>query len=184
MQYIEPVDKLNERLARDYGYFDGTMPQWRIVWSDDEFELRETNFTSEGFELLTPMVVELPKYRQWAPHKFILERALPIPQYVETDLISKYSYEPVWVFEDINGNPLPPRWEAILLIIRSVYIAAAKSIGAKYKDPETEFDEAMEIRKQRLIKLEEDLFGNETTTGDALAHKQAIVVPTSYGDAK
>lgn len=184
MELIEPVEKLNERLARDFGYFDGTMPQWRIVWSDDEFEKRLTDFTAEGFRLLTPIVVELPKYRQWVLHKFILERALPIPEFVETDLVTKFSYEPVWTFEDNQGNPLPPRWEAILLIIRSIYVAAAQSIGARYKDPELDKDEANELKLQRLIRLEEELFGNETEVGDALTHRQAIVVPTSYGDLK
>jgi hypothetical protein len=184
---MESVKILNERLSRDYGYFDGTMPQWRIVWSEDQLEKRRITHTKEGFELLNVLVQEVPKYRQWIHNKYILERALPIPALVETDLVNKFSYEPVWTFEDKDGEPLPPRWDVITIVIESIYRAAAASIGAKYKNPdedEKDPDVAIEAKKKRLDLLQEELFGNETETGDALAHKQGIIVPTSYGDAK
>jgi hypothetical protein len=33
---------------------------------------------------------------------------------------------------------------------------------------------------RRITKLVEELFGNETETGDAMAYGEAIVVPNSY----
>lgn len=178
---MESINILNERLIRDFGYFEGGVhPLWRIVWSEDQIEKREVWHTAEGFELLSPVVEERPKYRQWIHNKYVLEKAIPIPDGVKTDLIGKFSYEPIWVFEDAKGYPLPPRWDAIILIVENVYRAAARSIGAKYKDPEDDPLVGKEVKEQRIKELEAALFGNETETGDALAHKEAIVVPRSY----
>jgi hypothetical protein len=177
---MEAIQTLNYRLKRDFGRFENGEPNWRVVWSEDQFEKRWTNFTDEGFELLSPVVKELPKYKQWIHNKYILERLIPVPDLVESDLIGKISYEPVWVFQDSDGNPLPPKWEAILLIIDSVNNASASSIGAKYKDPELTVEGSKEEREKRLDAIQADLFGNETEVGDALAQKQAIIVPRSY----
>ncbi len=178
----ESVDTLNERLVREYGRFSTTdLPLWRIVFSDDQFEKRWTAHTREGFELLNPEVSEVPKYRQWVQGKYILERLIAIPEFVENDLTDKISYEPVWVFEDSKGNPLPPFWPAIVLIAEQVYSAAAKRVGAKYKDPEV-FDkkDAPEAKRAKVEQLVEELFGNETDTGDALAHGDGVIVPRNY----
>lgn len=176
---LESLETLNYRLARDYGYFDnGLKPLWRIIYSHDEFEKRWVTHDEHGNEYEFPKVEERPKYRQWADHRYILERCLIVPPFVETDLVEKYSYEPVWVFQDNKGNPLPPRWDAIQLIIQTIYQNASRKVGKKYKDPNGEtVEEQREIKEARINKLQEELFGNETETGDALAHKEAIVVP-------
>jgi hypothetical protein len=49
------------------------------------------------------------------------------------------------------------------------------AVGAKYKDPESH--EPIAAKAERNAKIEEELFGNESYVGDALAHKQAVVVP-------
>jgi hypothetical protein len=179
---MESVEILNERLLREFGKFDNGLPNYRIVFSDDEFEKRWVDCTPEGF-LLPDKVVELrPKYRQYIHGKHILERILPVIEGIETDLVENFSYEPLWVFHDKDDNPLPPNWDVILLVIDSVNKQSAKSVGAKYKDPESIPEEAIEIRKKRLDKLHEELFGDETEIGDALAYKYGVTVPTNYGD--
>ena len=49
---------------------------------------------------------------------------------------------------------------------------------AKYVDSEE--NTTPEGRDCRITKLQEELFGNETETGDALRYKEGIVVPTNY----
>jgi hypothetical protein len=43
---------------------------------------------------------------------------------------------------------------------------------AQYIDPDN--DQPEEKREERLKKLQDDLFGNETSVGDALAHRQGV----------
>jgi hypothetical protein len=49
---------------------------------------------------------------------------------------------------------------------------------AKYTD--TEENTTPEGRDQRISKLQMELFGDETETGDALRYKEGIVVPSTY----
>jgi hypothetical protein len=179
------LDQINNYLARDYGYFDGHTPHWRVVYSDDQFEKRLTEYTKEGLELLVPQVVEVPKYKQYIQDKYILERALGIPEFVETDLVSKWSYEPVHTF-GIGKNEIvefaDDFYEAIRFIIHTVYSASAGYLGVKYKNPEdVDPKDAPEAYKLRIKRLQDELFPDETETGDALRYREGIVVPNSYG---
>jgi hypothetical protein len=181
---IEKIETLNQRLIDNFGlYLDGR-PLWRLVFSSYELEKRWTNYTKEGYELLTREVIEVPKYKQWInPPCFILERLLELPEGIPTDQINKTSYEPVWVFRDRNHEPLIPVWAAISLIIETVYENSSRAVGRKYKDPREELTDpkiAIEAREMQLRKLEGDLFGNETEIGDALAYREGIVIPKNY----
>lgn len=179
---LEHIDRLNDWLKETYGLFDNAEPNYRIVFSDDQYEYRKGTFAKYdlhgnllGYETEVKYV---PKYKQWIQHKYVLEMILPVPDINNEELVSKTSYEPLWVFEDARGNALPPKREAIILIIRQQKEQLARVRGIPiYKDPESNPEEALEIRKKNIERLERELFGNETTTGDGLAQKRAIVVP-------
>lgn len=175
------VELVNKRLVEDYGRFSTTdKPIWRVIWSEDQLEKRWVTHTAEGWELVHPTVMEVPKYRQWINNKYVLERMVAIPEFVENELVEQISYEPVWVFEDKYGNPLPPVWSAVRLVVEQVYKAAANAVGAKYKDPELcDPKDAKEIQAAKIDKLVEELFGNESEVGDALAHGDGVGFTTS-----
>jgi len=183
MNMITPdIVEINRKLSDTYGKFDTTdKAVWRIVWSEDQVEKRWMTHTREGFELQQPEVQEVPKYRQWIQEKYVLERIVAIPEFVENELVEQISYEPVWVFEDKTGKPLPPIWPAVHLIVEQVYKQAAKVTGAKYKDPEV-VDPKMTKEDQlaRVDRLVKEMFGDETDTGDALAYKEGVTVPRNY----
>jgi hypothetical protein len=180
---METIEVLNRRLEERYGkYLDGR-PLFRIVFSDDQFEKRWVEY-SKGVQLLNKRIEEKPKYRQYIPHKYIIERLTVIPEFVETDLIENTTYECLWVFEDVQGNPLPPKWEVCEIVIDQVHKASVRAVGGKIdedtlmeslslKDPNL----PPEIKQARLNQLVQDMFGNETDVTDALAHKSGIVVP-------
>jgi len=170
---VEEISAINKRLLDHYGRFTDGRANWRVVWSDDQFEKRWVTSTTEGFELITPLVAEVPKY-SYIPHRYILERLVPVPNFVESDLFEKTSYEPIWTFQDNEGNPLPPIWEAVYLLIKTVQknIASAGH-NPVYKAPEGMGNTVEEI-KMRVEKLQEQLFGNETKLGDALAYDTAV----------
>jgi hypothetical protein len=184
MELTEKIESLNRQLVDLYGINTTTgHPMWRIVWSEDQFEKRLVNETDEGLILLTPIVKEVPKYRSYIKERYILERLVIIPDLQQRELPTmKLSYEPMWTFEDARGNYLPPRLDASKLIIDTVYAAQGKESLAKYIDPDK--DNPVEKKAERVGKLEEELFGNETVISDALAHGMGIVVPQSYDTKK
>jgi len=176
MEINESVESINRQLQDTFGVDSiSGQPIWRIVWSEDQFEKRLCEYTDSGIQLLTPELREVPKYRQWIPNKWVLEQLVIVPEVNLMELGGKkISYEPMFPFEDKNGNYLPPDLEVAKFVINSVYAAMGKSSLAKYKE-----DLTPEAREERLQHLERELFGNETRTGDALAHKHGVGFTTS-----
>ncbi len=172
MELRETIESINEKLVNDYGYELIDKPKFRVVFSDDQYEKRWTEYTDEGFQLLHPEVRLLPKYKQWIKGKFILERLIPVNG--ETDLTEKTSYEPAWVFQDKDGNYLPPFFDGCKLIIDSLLQAAGHAgTFTKYKDKNVTPEERLEEVK----KVENQLFGDESDVADHLHYGTGIVVP-------
>jgi hypothetical protein len=188
METTEKVDSLNRQLQDLYGIDTITgLPMWRIVWSDEQFEWRHgtyEDFTPSG--LFIRQVTEtryVPKYRQWIRSKYVLERLVVIPESCLGDLpAAKLSYEPIYPFETNSGMYLPPRLDAAQFVIETVLSAQGKSSLAKYKDPVSGItsDDYLEMKKEEIQQIQDELFGNETDTGDAMAHGEAIIVPAEY----
>jgi len=178
----QEVEDINKLLKEHFGQADDGQAIFRIVWSEDQYEMRKTKYTDSGLELLQEEIRELPKYKQWIHNKYILERLVAIPEINNGELAGrKISYEPLHVFEDKFGYPLPPKFEISKFIIDTIFAAMGQeSLGPKYPDK----NETIEQKEARLEKLQNELFGNETEVGDALAHKQAIVVPRNYNKVR
>ncbi len=172
MELRESIDSINENLKRDYGSFSDGRPNFRVVFSNDQFEKRWTDRTDSGVELANKVVSLLPKYRQYIKDKYILERLVPVGP--DSDLVEKTSYEPAFTFQDADGNYLPPRFDVCKFVIDSI-MSAIDGAGkhTAYKDPDID----PEVRKQKLKDMEIELFGNETAVGDALAHGYGVTVP-------
>lgn len=183
MELTETIEALNKRL-KDYFGIDtaSANPIYRIVFSDTEMELRETKYTKEGFELISPVVMELPKYKQWIHSKYILEKLVVVPSFHIDELAeSKVSYEPLHVFQDKNGNYLPPKWDACKFIIDLIHAAQGQGSMARYLPAEHEKNDLVG-QKLRADKLEEELFGNETPVGDALAYGYGVSMANTKKD--
>lgn len=178
----ERIDRLNEKLKMEYGYFQGSpAPNWRIVWSEDQFEKRYGAFedrTPEGHLIRRVNEVrEVPKYRQWVHNKYILERMLANVSH-SGEMILKTTYEPVYVFE--NPENQPPIWDAIKFIVELVYEQCARAVGipyVKYAEPE-------DAEEKRIKAIQDELYGDRTDVSDALAYKEGIVVPSNFGKDK
>lgn len=171
MELRETIESINYKLEKEFGQEFNGQPRFRVVFSEDQFEKRFTDFTDEGLELLFPEVRELPKYRQHIHQKYILERYVPIVG--ETDLTVNMSYEPAWVFQDKDGNYLPPFFDGCKFVIESIYsLMNKKGIHAKYTDPMLDPTE----REKKLDNIKNELFGNETDVGDHLTYGTGVVV--------
>ena len=169
MQLRESIESINEKLKSEFGTFTDGRPNFRVIFSEDQYEKRYTNFTDEGFELIYPEIRLLPKYKQYIKQKYILERLVPVVG--ETDLTEKTSYEPAWVFQDKSGNYLPPWFDGCRFVIDSIHATIDKAgTHAIYRDPLDDKDE----RDKRLELMQIELFGNETEVGDALAYGSGV----------
>jgi hypothetical protein len=180
------VDTLNRNLINHYGRDNSTnLPNWRVVWSEDQFEQRYGEYedrTPEGLLIRRfSGVREAPKYRQWVEEKWCLEALIPIPSINTQELPeTKLSYELIYPFPHHNRIPLIPIWSAVRLVIEEVHRkTGAQGQGPFYKDPMSDPKIASELKEAKLKELEEDLYGNETDIGDALAYRQGTGFTTS-----
>jgi hypothetical protein len=125
--------------------------------------------------MLSPEVLELPKY-QWVKDRWILERLCLVPDIHVGELpTQRVSYECMYPFQNAyTEEALPPNYEACEFVINTVYAAMGKKSLRKYVDEEE--NHPVEVKEQRIKKLTEELFGDEssllgrTITGEAVAY--------------
>lgn len=168
------VKELNRQLVDHFGVDTDTGNAiWRVSWSKDQYENRVSKYTPAGIELQYPIVQHLPKYQYLKPPCWILERLVLIPEVNKDELVGeKKSYECMYAFEEVTPNP--PSFEACKFIVDTVYAALGKTSMAKYVDDAAKHP--IEAREQRIKKIEEELFGDEssllgrTITGEAVAY--------------
>jgi len=173
---IEKIETINKRLLDHYGSTNN-LPNFRIIFSEDQFENRLTNYTDEGFQLIHPEVRRLPKYKQWIQEKYILERLMEVPAINQNELQNILSYEPIWVFEDKEGLPLRPAWIAAKMVVDQIHQNMEnKGIFTRYKDPDDglKTKDQLEKKDHELKQLEEALFGDENDITDALAYGNGV----------
>lgn len=187
MELTESVDVINKRLVEHFGIdtLSGS-PIWRIVWSEDQFEKRlgvYDDYSPGGIYLRTVKEVrEVPKYRQWIQKKYVLERLVVVPEMNQEELpTAKVSYEPIWVFEDKDGNYLPPKWEAAKFIIDTVYAAQYGNKNLrKYVDDEDSQEKSLQLKQKRVDEIMEALWGDQAAHHDAVINKEAVGLTGSY----
>jgi hypothetical protein len=176
----ETLEVINQRLKDYYGSTEN-QPNWRVVFSNDQFENRYGDYedrTPEGFLIRRYSGFRLvPKYRQWIKDKWVLEMLVEVPPNTQ-ELATKLSYEPAYAFPFRDGRPLLPIWDAVKYLIDGINSKVGIT-HPRYKDPDSNPKEALENQRVRLQEIEADLFGNETSTTDALAYKQGVGFTTS-----
>src|SRR5438552_10464938 len=176
MEQTESIGSINSQLIDLFGIDTITgQAMFRIVWSEEQFEKRLTQYTDNGLALLIPEVRLLQKYRQLIQNKYVLERLCVVPEINQDELpAEKLSYEPIWVFETKQGDALPPTLWASKFVIDSLYAAMGKHSLRKYVDEEAKNPE--EHKEKRLKEYEEQLFGDEssllgrTITGEVVGY--------------
>lgn len=195
MVVAKEVEVINQRLVDFYGIDTfSSNPIFRVVWSNDQFEKRLMEYTDGGIALLYPEVREVPKYRNWNPNRYILERLVIVPEEQQKELAGlKVSYEPLYTYEDGRGNYLPPKLEATKFIIDSVlsaqavhkaFITGNESIDrltTRYSDPENTQEAAMAAKTARINNIIDELGGDESSLmGSTIDCGSASFVPQNF----
>lgn len=179
---METIEILNQRLIDYYGLDTASnQAMWRIVFSDDQFEKRfgeyEDRTPSGLFIRRVSEVREVPKYRQWIQHCYVLENLciVPISQLIDLPA-TKTTYEPIFIYKNFKTDkPLPPIWSVTKIVIDGVLLAKGKVNNyAKYKE------QPIEERQKEFQEMYDYLYGDRTDTLDALAYKEGVVVPSNY----
>lgn len=165
------VDRINSQLINHFGIDTSTgKPMWKVVWSDDQLEMRKMDFNDNGVPLLYPEVREVKKFA-YIEHKWILVQLVAVPEVCQEELAgAKLSYECLFIFETETGQALPPNFEACQFVIDLVNATKGKGNLSKYKDN----SDSPEVKEKRINKLCEELFGDENATTDALAYREGV----------
>lgn len=183
MILTEPIEDINNLLIEHFGISTDTGdPIWRVVFSEDQYEQRlgtYDDYSTGGLYIRTVTEVRLvPKYKQWIEQKFILERLVVVPEQNLEELIgTKLSYEVLWVFEDKDGNYLPPKFEACKFIIDTVYAAQYSNHNLhKYIDDESTQEKSLALKQQRVDSIVEALWGEQSEFSDGIKSKETVML--------
>lgn len=183
----EPLDVVNKRLADEFGLFDGVRPNYRLVWSEDQYENRLGEYprldNSGNYLGMVTGFQFVAKYKQWMPRQWVLEMLIPVPEH-NNELTGKLTYEPLHGFINAyNGKHIDPTYRAIQFMIKNLQAQAAKKNKVEYKDPlidQCDPKISFEVNEARIKSLMTELFGNENDNTDALAYKEGVTVPNNY----
>ena len=172
----ESIQKLNKKLAEDYGYLDGVSrnyPRFRIVFSDEQTELRFGTYCDYSeYGIFIREVTEtrrVPKYPS-VKHMYVLEIAIAndVP-----DILNKVTYEPYWVFKDLNNNP-----KSELVCWRTVNLLAALYFDKKSKKHVSDYkQEEIDKREEDINWFFEQLQDESPFIAGKLHDRSAIVSP-------
>ena len=174
--------KINKKLASLGHHLDGR-PLYRLVWSNDQIELRHGMYQNVvefvdnegrkkdlylGEQEQTKRTLKYPNN----PDRWVLEKLYHFPPNPELPESGQGDYEPLWVFQDKEGNYLSPEWFAIDYIIASD--ARGPQSNKSYFDNMEEFEKKR--RKEAIAKaLGVDL--NPSRVESSFAFKEAVALP-------
>lgn len=179
---MESINTINQRLRDEYGLFDDGNPRFRVVWSDDQYEVRFGTYekvtesgiylgTEEGFKYV-------PKYN-YLPHQFVLERATGVPEGTK-ELTTKISYEPMWGFGELREIPWPRIKVIVDVIVEFTYRGKRP---AKYTDLGLDSN-SLEAKRERVNELRQALFGDDHSIVDALRYREGVVMSDNVKGGK
>src|SRR5437762_6234282 len=140
MQKNSTVDFIN-KVIRNYGLNEYNEPIFRVVFSEDQIEKRKGTFNEYYGNLFVRTVKEIREVQKypWIRSKWIIERwasgGLSYHPDLETDKNGVYVC--VYVFQDFNGNYLPPLLKIAEIVIKHL-LNPPKRIEAINRDIEEE----------------------------------------------
>jgi hypothetical protein len=160
--------EVNKKLADNYGLFFDGKPNYRVVWSTDETEKRFGTvrvFAGSIFIREETGVHEMPKY-PFSKDRFVLEKRILL---FNPELTEKIGYEPLFVFQDKHGNPLPLAWRPLEYILYFAINGTPKTLSEHADEDKAKFDAEV---NEFMLQIED----NSPTLAGALHDGQAVVV--------
>lgn len=112
---------INSQLAKNYGFSDNGRQIFRVVWSENVSETRESEFDCFAGDIYigTSRSVRRTKKYSYLNDKWILEKLVYNPTH-EIKGSEFGNYEPIYVFQDGKGNFLPLNRRVVEIILDSL----------------------------------------------------------------
>lgn len=172
----DTIDALNRKLADTYGLdIASDNPRYRIVWADHQLEYRKGTFEDHSDEgIFLREVTEVRQVQKYPlyPETWILEKLQN--NVSNPELMSKRSFEPIWVYGAANSDPNPD-WPHTAIIVNSdLYIKRKQMTKSDYEDAaDKKFIAEKALFKTMIQDQSEYLVG-------ALVSGAAVSVPKNY----
>jgi len=169
------VDLINRRL-RKMGLNLSSQPLFRVVWSNHQTEKRRGTFNEfygDLFVRTTFGIHERSKY-PWIKDRWVLERWFPPELVYHEDLPDSNvgSYEPIYVFQDADGNALPPVWRVVQLIIHAIMNPVSPTLRKSQLELEAE-----KMKNEEYVRDLESVGGEVSPVEERFARKEAVFIP-------
>ena len=170
------VDSINKRLGV-YGVNSYNEPVFRVVFSDDQTEKRNGVFNEYFGSIFVRQVrgvKEVQKY-PWIKRKWILERWAPGELSYHPSLVTDKNgvYICVYVFQDANGNYLPPIWRAAEIVVKHLLNPRTKSRALAEDREQLEREEKEEVNRiVEELKIQSD----EHSTKDSKSYRESASI--------
>jgi len=172
----EVVDFINKEL-KVYGSNQYNDPLFRVVFSDEQTERRDGVYEdySGGIYLRTVREIREVRKYPWIKRKWILERWASGELSYHPSLVTDKNgvYICVYVFQDVNGNYLPPLLKVCQILINQL-LHPVKKIEAINRDIKTE--EKQEKEEIDAIELELKIESDESATKDMRSYRDTASV--------
>ena len=140
------IEQLNQRIGGEYRSIEGRA-LFRLIWSESIFENRYgtfREFTEGGIFIREVTEVRRVRKYNYIHNRWIFEAWAPgnLTKNPETPDTANGDYVPVYVFEDKNGQYLPPNEKVVRFIISAMH-------GKIRKDyiPSQEYIDEREIQR-------------------------------------
>ena len=115
-----------------------TDPLFRLVWSNDQRELRKGTFTDwqNGIKIREYQSTEQVYKYNYILNRWVLEQWFPPEVCLNPELPDSIhgSYEPIYVFEDKDGNSLPLVLRVVQIIVRNCLLNTRSTMLRRSED--------------------------------------------------
>jgi hypothetical protein len=171
---MESISVINKRLIERFGKSIDGRANFRVVFSDTQFEKRYGTFEVFCGPIWLreeTCLKEVPKY-DYIDGKHVLEE-LKYGDFPDQPFVTS-SYEPLWTFMDAQRNALYPIWEAVEVVVISRLEGVRKALHGVKRDFKKEQQEAKE---RDIAETEALLFGGSDGVHDMKNQKVNFVKP-------
>jgi len=165
---ISMIETINKWLKEQGSTPDGS-PLYRLVWSEDQREIRYGLFRDYSGPIFVREVVEARRVHKYSyiSEKWILEKWFPMPP--TRELPAPNGYEPFYVFESKDGQHLNPT----LKVVQFIVDMSRNEVKVNPLNGEIEMRNLYDTRAAKDIKEIEDSLECSPIT-NALHMKEAV----------
>jgi len=153
---MESISVINKRLVERFGVSIDGRANFRVVFSDTQYEKRYGTFevyVGPLFLREETCLKEVPKY-PYISGKHVLEE-LKYGDFPDQPFVTS-SYEPLWTFMDKDRNALAPVWDAVEIVVVSRLEGTRRAINSVKRNFK---QEEAEMKERDIQDVETILFG-------------------------